>query len=320
MGFRKKKYTYGRKKKYSRRGKKYSRSKKVSGKTLLRHAKKPGIQSAAELAVKIIAKKEIAKALAPNRIFRRYYFARYNMDTNEMTWRDQVNWTGFVVAIGQIPKLDNVTQTVATSVPQQQDPSMVPSLPQYNFGTNVIGPVDSEQFRIGPKIQIKNISVSLRLHSPAVVTQRQNDGTIYNLLPFEHCFVKWAVVLTETDLQSGIAWEPTADRCVAMKKFGFSSRLDVAESQQITHQKYKTLMSGTLKVNFNQYKANEVCKEYFRTVNFPIEYQAQDLYGQQVTGRYKPFFVVRSNLPAVGNFTNFCPYIAACIKLGFQNV
>lgn len=279
-----------------------------------------------------VAQKEAAKLIPPNLVFRRYLFADYDMNLNRMGNYTPVGWTGIVVSLAQIPKMDNVTQAVNTSVPQQPDQMLRPN-PQYNFGAAVVAPHQVQGYRSGNTVSIKNIQFGLRVRHNPLVTGRtldivQDGGpaapaqtTIWNQAAFEHSFTKWAIVTTQDDLQSGVGWEPTPDRVLPMKKFGYSSRLDIGVSEQTAHQKFKTLMSGTIKNTYQQYQVAETQREYFKKgLSLPIEYQYDDLYGQQVIGVNKLFLVVRSNIPDAGPAGQFRPQIGAYIKLGYKNI
>lgn len=301
MGFRRK-YRKRFRKRYKKRG-------TSLGKKLMRDARKPGKNSLVERAVALIAKKEALKLMPPNLIYRQYFCAPYDSQTNAMGPMTRIGWDGLVISLCQIPKADNETQQIATSVPQVPDPNLFPQFAYPPGNVSVINTraIGGDGFRLGNTVSVKSIALGIRV---------QNRPLGANNPDYEHSFLKWAVVTTAYDAQSGVGWEPTADRLLKMKIFGFSSRLDVAETQQITHLKTRTLMSGTIKCDFSQYYVVETQREYFKNVNVRIEYQPDDIYGQQVTGDKKLFLVLRSTIPQASQWQ---PVVGGYFKINYRN-
>lgn len=314
-------------KKFSKRSARFRkfRRRRAKGfsKKLLKAARTPGINSVAEKAVAIIAKKQAEKLMSPNLIMRTYLWTDYRMDTNQMNWANTtpVGWEGLCVPLMQIPKLDNHTNPVPGANPQQPQPEMRPQ-PAPVYGNNVIAPTDpANGFRRGLVVRLRNVSLALRLRNFPLLQNRLPDGSIQNLAQYEHAFVKWSVVATERSSNDLLNWEPDPQEVLPMKKFGFSPRLDTNEVVKVTDHKFKTLMRGTIKCNYSQYNVVETCKEYFRDgLNIKVDYESDDIYGQKLNdSRYNVFLVVRSNIPSVGPFLQFRPNIAACVKIGYRD-
>lgn len=293
-----------------RRRRKTSRVVAKVGKKLLRDARRRGTNSALEAAVKKISRKEAQKLMPPNLIFRNFILADYNMMTNSMTNFTQIAWDGLVISLGQIPITDNITMAQTAAPAQLPDPAMRPQFSPTVYGVNVIAPffTGTDQFRSGLKVQIKNIALGLRA---SIALAPANPK-------FEHCFLKWAVVLSMDDAQSGQGWEPTPDRLLPMRKFGYSPRLDQGIAQQTSHLKTKTLMKGCIKLTYNDSHHVETQREKFRKTNFILEYSGNDLFGQQTIGQYKLFLVLRSNIPQA-DAAQYAPRVGGYYKLGYKN-
>lgn len=298
------------KRKPRRRRRRRRKGKSSVGKKLLSDARRRGTNSKLEKAVKLIAKKEALKLLPPNLVFRRFILADYDAGLNEMTNYTGIGWDGTVIALAQIPMTDMQTTSVAALPAQVADGALRPN-PTYPYGVNVIAPFVTgiDGYRSGRKVVIKNIAFGLRARHSA-------QGAA--IPRYEHCFLKWAVVTTSDDAQSGVAWEPQPERILRMRTFGYSSRLDIDSALDTSLFKFKTIMRGTIKLDYKVEDVVETQREYFRKVNIPIEYDETDAYGQQVISRRKLFLVLRSNIPQADN--GYHPQVGGYFKLGYKNV
>lgn len=293
-----------------RRRRRRRKGKSSVGKKLLSDARRRGTNSKLEKAVKLIAKKEALKLLPPNLVFRRFILADYSQALNEMSNYTTVGWDGTVIALGQIPITDMQTTSVAAIPAQVFDAALRPN-PTYPYGVNVIAPLVTglDGYRSGVSVMIKNIAIGLRARHSA------QGATIPR---YEHCFLKWAVVTTQDDAQSGIAWEPQPERILRMRTFGYSSRLDVDVTNETSRFKFKVLMKGTIKLNYKAEDVVETQIQRFRKTNIRLEYDQTDAYGQQVIGTNKLFLVLRSNIPQADNA--YHPQVGGYFKLGYKNI
>lgn len=309
-------------KRNARRPKKRSTIARV-GKTLLRHARTFANDSALEAAVRKISKQECGQT---NLIHRAYILADYRMDTNQMDWQTAtpISWDGLSIPLCDIQKWDNETQALLTSQPQVPNTLFRPQDDTNMLTQNVIAPVITHNgFRQGLEIHVRNVALGLRIRVPPLVQDRDpQTGSIVNLAQYEHAFVKWAVVATQRQENDLLNYTVNPREVLPMRKFGYSSRLDRAEAVQVTDNKFKTLMKGTIKVNYQQWKVNETCIEKFRQgLNLKINYENDDLFGQKLhNSRYKLFLVMRSNIPSVGPYTQFLPMAAGYFKVGYRDL
>lgn len=313
----------GYKRKYKKYKRKYKKS-KAFGKKLLRDAKTPGTNSLAELAVKIIAKKEALKLLPPNLVFRSYLFATYDRDTNRMGAQAKIGWRGRTTILPRIPVRDNEPYNVLPVNGQHNiqtpvaDNSVINKFLVSSYGGHVGFPFRSgrDMFRAGTKIIIKNVQVGIRVTL---------DPTYEVPQIYEHAFVKWAVVVTQSPGQSAAGAHPIPATVLKMRIFGYSSRLDEGIAQNTTHTKYRTLMKGTLKVNYRNDHVDENQKTYFAKCNVPIEYGINDAVGEQQIGANAMYLVIRSNIPDPNQETHpdepdYRPGVGAYFKLGYVDV
>lgn len=291
--------------KYKGRGRRRRRKgKAIKGKTLLRQARTARIDSAAERAVALIAKREAKKLMSPNLIFRRYYFADYQTATQTFSNRTPVDMAGVIVHILQIPKWDN--QTLPTQVPVA-DADMRPQVPLYPRGANVVAPDTSkDQYRFGSQVSVKNISVELLFQfiiPPLAVPEE------------EKVIIKYALMQVGGDQIFAPQWAPLPRAIMPFPRpFGYSSRLD---NEQAELEKVRTLKKGfvTLYPNVDN-KIVEKGRKMFWTGNLPYEFNLADQNGQQVEGNKKLFLVLKSTAKLAAAQK---PTVACVIKVGYRD-
>lgn len=298
-------------KKYRRRRRKTG-GKKSIGKSLLRDSKKRGTNSALEAAVKSIAKKEALKLLPPNRIFRRFYFANYDRDTNIFSAYTDLDWDGNLVHIVQMPKMDGATaQSILPTVDGDVRGLFPgPASDPYSRGTNLIAPfVPLDGFRTGTVISIKNISCRFKFHLVPLGVNAPIE---------EYVTVHWAIVVTSDIAQLGLAWSPAPEEVMAVAPFGYSSRLDTDIKQQTSLFKSRTLKRGSVRLRYNVEHRKEKLVKLFLKTNMRYEFSGLSQNGQQ-TEDVKLFCVFRSSCPAAAN-TVYKPKCAAVIKIGYKDL
>lgn len=308
-----------RKRRYNRRKRK--RKSTSFGRKLLKDSRDARTSSAAEKAVKVIAKRE-AEKLIPKLLFRRYLFANYDADTNIMLEGSatRIDWNGEIVALAQIPLMDNAT---IPTYAMQNDPDIRPNPQVYNFGVNVIAPMRSfDGFRRGSAISIRKISLGLRFW-----TEQIGVG-VPQLL--DNVFVKYKVIAVQEDVaqQSQALSAPPADEVLPMNIFGYSSRLDRDIEEVSRPYKVRTLLSGGQLLNYSTTSRQTRQKQHFLSLKRPlrIEYAsgdpatgaAPDQYGQRVTGPWKIYLVLRSSCPAT-YAALYKPLVGGFIKLSYTD-
>lgn len=312
---------YGKRK---RRPRRFRRRKKTFSKKLLRDAKRPGVNSVAERAVALIAKKEAKKLLPPNRIFRQMIWARYDRPTNNMDPQTmtRIGWTGLTLLLPRIPMQDASMLAVAGGVqPQVPDNQLQPQFSPTIYGQNVVAPFRTGQdgFRQGTKVRINNIAFGIRVRNDPYGYSDVNPN---NIQPkYEHAFVKWAIVVVKQDGSLAAGAKPVPNRVLRMRTFGYTPRLDLGDDLATDHFKFRTLMKGTIKCNYSDDHVCETQREYFRNVKIPIQYAANDTYGEQQIGRNALYLVCRCNITdPTGNEYDWRPKIGGYYKLGYKDI
>lgn len=283
---------------------------------LMRAAKKPGINSIAERAVALIAKKEAEKLIAPNLIFRRACFGEYSRLLNIFQNPTKLDINGCVLHMAQIPLNDNTTNvTVAPSA----DLFLRPTVPQYPRGANVIATTTpTDGYRTGPTVQIKNLGASLRLFLPALNTATSNTRR-------EDVTVTAAIVAVQEQDMDQLQWKPQIDTVMPFKGLAYSSRLDVEISQPVAETKFQVLTKARMVLKYDQYVPKERFMHLFTKWDKRYEYQPYieavqqaDQNGQRVVGSHKVFLVIRSDIPA-GTPADLKVDLAGFIKCGYRN-
>lgn len=305
------------KKRYGKRKYRRKRKRQSFGKKLLQDARKRGVNSSAELAVKIIAKKEAQKLIAPNLIFRRMVFGTFNRTLNTFTNATVVDMNGLIVHIPQVPLWD--IQTSNATIPVA-DPNMVPQIPNYFRGPNLLAAgIVQDGFRNSSKISIQNLGCDLRVHlnplqaGPSV--PRREDITL-----------RYAIVsVTHPDAYL-LQWKPDIDEVMAYKGLGYSSRLDVEIRDAPQELKFHTLKSGKLTLKHSQFTAKEKFVSLFWSGSRTYEYQSYidgvsqaSQNGQRVVGTSKIFLCLRSDSP-VTDPPDMKVSVVGFMKCGYRNI
>lgn len=298
---------------YAKRRYRRRKSKKSVGKSLLRDAKKRGTNSALEKAVKLISKRQ-AKALMPaNLCFRRYLFADYDWITNTFENYTDLDMTGEIVHVVQIPIMDNAT---VTTVDPTSDIDLRPEVPQYNRGAHTIAPFGQpmDGYRMSHKVSLGNININMRfLLDPLVETTPAYSRTK----------IRWALIATHNQAQDGLTWSPPVNQVLPRSPvdfFGYSSRLDTSVANNSRLFKWHVLQKGHCYMSADDYRIVEkrvsIFHEFKRRLTY--EFQNDDRNGQRVVGSCKIFLVIRNDLP-ISTPTAQKPKIAAVCKVGYKD-
>lgn len=305
------------KKRYRRKRKFRKRKKKSFGSKLLRDARTRGTNSAAELAVKIIAKREAKKLLGPNLIFRRQVWGDYDRLANIFGAGTPIDMDGLIVHMPQIPIWD--IQTANATLPSA-DLNLVPPIPFYMRGTNVLAAgVAQDQFRTSNKVSLQSLGFDLRFYLPMMdplqALPRREDVTI-----------RWRIVAV-THPDAYIAqWTPKVEDVLAYKGLGFSSRLDKVIQDPVNDLKFKVLKQGKYLMKYSTDRTKERFISTFLKTNITYEFQSYienvqpySQNGQRVTGRVKIFLVLRADC-AANAAPEHKPTVIGFYKVGYRNV
>ena len=309
-GFRRKRKTFRRK-----------RTRKLTGKKLLADARSARINSAAEKAIAIIAKRQAEKLISPNLLFRRTLWGTYDRETNVFGAGTPVDMAGLMVHACQIPIWDIQTMTtVAPSV----DPALVPTIPLYPRGANVLAAgVDQNGYRTNSDIHLKNLGCQLRFFLPAlrlatgvINTPRHQDTTVHYSL----------VAMSSPDAYI-LGWKPDIGEIMPFKGIGYSSRLDDEVTDDSNDGRRRVLARGSVKMRYSEIYAQERFTKLYWSGSLPYEFKsysvaagtAADQNGQQVVGKYKVFLCLRCDTPA-GSPVFEKPTVQGFVKCGYRNI
>lgn len=312
------------------------RGRKVTGKKLLRHALKPGIQSAAELAVRIIAKKEALKLLPPNLLFRRYVYGGFKREQNSFANGTRLSLNGCpLFHCAEIPMWDIQTVLAVAPAPDVALTQNYPlGVPVYERGANLlaagIDPFGNTAvpsgFRTSTRISIKNFSVRLRfVLNPSRVLAAS--------APTEYSSVRYRLVAVSHPDMYQTGWAPEIEQVLPQKGFGYSSRIDTEVRDEKAHLKQKVLAAGSIRLRRREFEPQEEYRKLFWKGSLPYEYQGSDpnapggpqfldQNGQNVTGKWKVFLCIRgSDTPVpTGGDTDHLPQVWGVVKTGFKNL
>lgn len=290
-----------RKRNYSRKGKVV----KISN----RQAKTHAYDSKIEKIIARVARKEDMKHIQKLE-FRQYLFGPYDIATNIYAAATRVHYVGFVQALARVQKLDNAT---AFTVPAAAQPFQTPAtyIPP---GTNVIAPVNGRDgFRIGDWISIYGIQLQIRCFTNLIQS--------LNLPRYENAYLYWklcAVHYDGSDLPNAL---PQAHECLKLPRFGYSSKLDTAIAQDDMKLHIKTFASGKIKMRMGTGSANvEFRNHYVSLAKNPlkVEYNPLSQSGESVE-RWKPFLVLRSNIPDTQGTTVYQPAVNVCTRIFYTD-
>lgn len=304
------------KRRFRRRRRK--RRKKARGVTV-REARSARVNSAAEMAVKIIAKREAEKAVQASEIrliSRMHLFSAYDDNTNAhgppaSVVGQRITWDGVVVPITQIPKMDiEFTQAVfAQDIPESMED-------EANIGQGVGhgAPVKTGHgTRSKDFIKCRGFSMNLRSWCETLVQgelARQYDNII----------IHYALVRVRVDeLATQVGFEPTCDRVLPIRTWGYSAKLDVKEANLSANFKYSTLFKGSLSLHPTTTGCVQKNTNRYFKFKKPLlcQYMPDDQTGEKPL-KYSLFFCLRSNIPT--SHVNEQAWCSAVTKLFYTDV
>lgn len=319
---------YGRKKYRKRRYKRKAKG-KISARQLLRDAKRPGINSVAERAVAIIAKKEAEKLMPGNLILRSYWFGDYDNQLDTFANLTNLDRNGMVVSIAQVALMDQDVSIVPGLGPptgQVIDPNMRPN-PDHVYGQHVVAPRrDYDGYRRGADIKVKNIQFGMIVKLPFL----QNAAPIPNR---HYTTVFWRLVSVEEpqQLQALAGHKPRYSALHRLPTFGYSSRLDKALTMPTQGMKINVIAKGQFRMNYSYTGSQTKRFTIFRDLKGGIKIgfhagvprditlaDIPDLFGQRVSGRRKLYLAVAGDNEPGANAV-YKPSIAAYTKVGYTD-
>lgn len=275
-----------------------------------RQARTKKYDSRIEKVIARVARQEDQKA-KDKLIYRQYLFGSYDMDLNTWASQTRIDFDGEVAPLCQIQLMDGATMvTQVPSVNNLQTPSTY-----INPGVNVIGAATvHDGFRRGHVISIHGITLDLRATLPllaSVGTPRYEHATLY----WKLC----AVMYEGSDLVDA---KPTAEACGRMVPlFGFSSKLDQDQFNLLKDIKVKTFAEGKMRLRCSTLSTDlKRMRRYIDLSAKPqkVFYTVAEQNGRRVE-RWKPFLVLRSDIPVGQQFQDYHPRVNACTKIHYTD-
>lgn len=281
-------------------------------------AAKSRYTSVAERAVQIIAKKEAQKLIAPNLLFRRVVWGTYDRSENLFGAGTPVDMAGLMVHAVQIPAWDIQTNT---AVAPSADPALVPTVPVYPRGANVLfAGADQNGYRTCSDISLKNLSCSLRFFLPPL---RNPDGSV-NTPRHADTVIRYQLVAMSDKDAFQLQWKPTIDEALPFHGMAYSSRLDELVTDESNDGRRRVLAKGSCRMRFSEIYAQEKFRKLFWKGHIPYEFKsygaggAADQNGQEVVGKYKIFLILRCDTPT-GSPVFEKPTVQGFVKCGYRN-
>lgn len=273
-------------------------------------AKTKALDSQMERVIARVARQEDMK-LKQRLIFRQYLFGSYSRVTNVFAPGRKIDFAGAVVPLAQIQMQDNATVPTQIPVP---NPNQHPST-WIHPGVNVISALRSyDGFRRGMWISIQGLSIEIRSKVAAL-------AAVASPL-FDTCSLKYRVILAMWEGSDITDARPDMDDLGSyIKRFGFSTKLNITAFEEIKDFKVKTLFKGKLVMRCNTVNSDVKFRSHY--VDFSkkpvkIQFYDGDQNGRRVT-RWKPFIVFQSDIPAGSAYDDYKPEIHCCTKLYYTD-
>lgn len=299
-------------------GKRRTYRRKSFGKKLLQDAKKRGIQSAAEAAVRIIAKNAAEALISPNRIFRRNVWGAYDRLLNSYVGSSDLQMTPLIVHMCQIPIWDIVTQPAVAPAADVNFPVQ----PVYTRGPNTLtANIPADGFRSNTSVYLKNLSCELKLSLAALVNAP--------VAPVQSGVnVTYQMVAISRNGQDALGFVPVAadqNRMFRFKGLGYSYRLDGAIGGDMQELNYKVLAKGKAYLSYKDFNVTTKFVQLYWKGHIHYKYSdaldplgaGLDQNGQRVTGKWKIFLMIRSDVPDA-LVPQLKPTVAGFIKCGYR--
>lgn len=295
--------------KYARRRR--PRGKKNVVKLSTRQARTKAYDSRIEKVMARVARQEDEKHIA-KLTFRQYLFGLYTVATNVFGAGTKISFAGVVCPLAQIQGQDQATQAKITPV---ANPDQNPST-WVDPGVNLIGPMRSyDGFRRGQWITLRGLKIEIRSAVQAL-------STVASPL-FDSSTLHYKVLLAMWDGSDVTDARPDMENLGSMvKRFGFSTKLNLTEFEEKKDFKIRTLFTGKLKMRCNTLNSDVKFRTHyvsFAKKPIKIEYLAGEQNGRRIN-RWKPFIAFQSDIPDGAGYDVYKPTINACTSLYYTDV
>lgn len=293
---------------FNRKRKKGSRKRRTL--TISAHqARTKAYDSRVEKIMARVARQEDAKNQI-RLIYRQYLFGGFNVATNIFTAGTLLHSNGFVVPLARVQKLDIATVGSTGNFPA---PFQTPTT-WVTPGPNVLAPINGRDgFRLGDWIKIHGISLSMRIRASLL------NLTTVPIPLYEHVHVYWKLCAALYEGQEVANAKPDAEDLLKIPRFGYSSKLDTAQAMLTETKRVKTFASGHIKMQVKSQRPEVMFMNKYVSLSknpLKVEYEAFDQNGVSCL-RWKPYFVIRSQIPDNPAYLSYQPLINVCTKIHY---
>lgn len=251
----------------------------------------------------------------------------YNQLTNEFGPGLPLYWTGRIVELSDLQKLD---AAAVQNIARADDPETAvdEALEQTSAGVNTVAVITHHHnYRAGSQVKVTGFSVEIKAQIPRTADDISASAEKFSIKAvLGSTEIRWAIVQWRSECdnnQTVPTFIPAVDTVLRWNTFGYSAGLDPLEERTHHDTKVRVLLRGKmfLKPNGNA-KGFASQKRYIR-LKKPVlmNYNLLDQSGQSPTN-HKLYFVARSNIPFVagggstlGDYEAATPFVLACVKM-----
>lgn len=271
------------------------------------------INTLVEVRMQEIAKQEISKNIK-HLTSRKYLFVNYEQATNEFNImsppQDLIDWSGKIVEVSNIGKVDNAT---VPNVPQVDDPLTQQDENADGQGPNQIMSIQNMNGqRFSDTIYVKSLVAHLRIRTPIL---EDSDLDLFGSIK-----VHYAFVLLRDD--ASVVYNPLAvpqpeEMLTSPMPWGYMGKLDKPLEIETNQLNKTVLCKGQCVLNLNNTQTSEKFHTIFKKFDKPLQiiYNERDQNGQQCNK--KIYFVVRSTVPTDAGYDGIKPSVFACTKVNY---
>lgn len=244
--------------------------------------------------------------------YRQYLFGAYDINTNRFGIGSNLHFDGFVQAVARVQKMDAST---LAAIPPAAQPFQTPATWQPPGANVVAATAESGMngFRLNNRIIINGISFSLR-----ALTEKLLPGVIPE---YEHAHIYWKLCATFYEGSEAVNSKPDPADLLSIPRFGYSKKLDFTEDLISSTKRVRVFGSGKLKIKCSSLNSNVLFfNTYVSLAKKPLEvhYDNLDQNGAQVI-KWKPFLVLRSNIPQAAALSIYMPRVWATTKIHYTS-
>lgn len=273
-------------------------------------------ETTAELAVKIIARREAQKVFddkSQRLVLRKMWFSLYDPLTNlhDPNVFRQMGWKGICLPISQIALRDVEFQIPQIRLDLDESKDQNEAVQGQGGQAGEFGPgmgaedVPRDGYRRSNSATIAGVKIGIRCY------MKQLDQVMNSAKRYDNSILHYSIVHVRDENQlTTQSWKPKAEQVLPIRPWGYDSSLDLSEETKAGNVKYRTLYRGSVSLH----PTHESCvqKNVDRYVHFkkPLKYKYSKLEVSQAgivtekaddSGQWPTkgalYFVLRSNIP-----------------------